>query len=169
MLTEAVPLAYALVGRKAEDLGVRVLFIKGPIAEAQGLRAPQASVDVDVLVDPVQREKLATALSELGCVDENPHRSPRVLPLHSWTHRHQKWPCELDLHDRFPGFFSDPRSTFEALWDRRRQESVAAHELPVPDPAGHSLVLALHCLRDPHASYFQAALDKLVDHCRPLF
>ena len=168
-LAEAVPLAYALVGRVAEDLGVRVLFIKGPVAEVQGLRGRQASVDVDALVDPARREELASALTELGWVDENPHRSPRVLPLHSWTHRHQRWPCELDLHDRFPGFFSDPQATFELMWSRRGLETVAGRELPAPDRVGHALILALHCLRDPHRPDYQAALARLVQRSRAAF
>jgi glycosyltransferase involved in cell wall biosynthesis len=168
-LVEAVPLAYALVHRAAEDLGIRVLFIKGPVARAQGLRGEHGSVDVDVLIDPARREALASALSELGWVDENPHRSPRVLELHSWTHRHARWPNELDLHDRFPGFFADPQSVFESLWSRHAETLVAGHLLPAPDPAGHALILALHGLRDPQYIFQQRALSDLVARVDRLF
>lgn len=149
-LAEAVPLAHALVDRVAVDVDVRVLFIKGPAAMRQGLRGPRASVDVDALVDPARRDRLAEHLTELGWVDENPYTSPTVLPMHSLTHRHPSWPCELDLHDRFPGFFDDPQDVFERLWERRQTVLVAGREIPCPDPAGHALVLALHSLRDPH-------------------
>ena len=168
VLSEAVPLAYALVARTAENLGIRVLFIKGPVAEEQGLRSKHTSVDVDVMVDPGRRQELASALTGLGWVDENPHTSPRVLPLHSWTHRHVRWPCELDLHDRFPGFFIDPQSAFDALWARRSEVTVAARVLPTPDVAGHSLILALHYLRDPHHAYNQNALARLAEHTAAL-
>lgn len=161
-LAEAVPLAYALVNRVAEDVGVRVLFIKGPVAREQGLREKQGSVDVDVMVDPTQRAELVRALAGLGWVDDNPHTSPRVLALHSWTYRHPRWPCELDVHDRFPGFFADPQTVFEALWARRTPATVAAQGLPAPDAAGHTLILALHALRDPHRAQHRAALDDLV-------
>ena len=161
-LPEAVPLAYALVNRVADNLGIRVLFIKGPVARLQGLRGEHISVDVDVMVDPARRDDLAAALSALGWVDENPHTSPRVLPLHSWTHRNPQWPCELDLHDRFPGFFAEPQAAFETLWSRRAHETVAAQGLPTPDVGGHVLVLALHALRDPHSASYQAALTNLV-------
>jgi hypothetical protein len=149
-LSEGVALAHALVARVAADHDIRVLFIKGPTATLQGLRVPRASVDVDALVDPAVRDRLAVSLTELGWVDEHPYTSPTVLPMHSLTHRHPSWPCELDLHDRFPGFFADPEDVFERLWERRQSVEVAAREIPCPDPAGQALVLALHALRDPH-------------------
>jgi len=147
-LSEAVPLAHALVDRLAQECDVRLLFIKGPTAVEQGLRAPRGSLDVDALVDPARRHLLVARLTDLGWVDEHPYTSPTVLPMHSMTHRHQRWPCELDLHDRFPGFFADPQHVFERLWERRATVTVAAREVPCPDPAGQALVLALHALRD---------------------
>jgi glycosyltransferase involved in cell wall biosynthesis len=168
-LAEAVPLAYTLVNRVATDVGVRLLFIKGPVAQQQGLRREHTSVDVDVMVDPSQRDSLAAALSKLGWVDENPHTSPRVLALHSWTYRHPRWPCELDVHDRFPGFFTDPQVVFESLWARRIEAPVAAQGVPAPDEAGHTLILALHALRDPHRAFHRAALDDLVSRAQTRF
>ncbi len=149
-LDEAVPLAHALVNRVARDQGVRLLFIKGPVAVAQGLRAERSSVDVDALVDPARRSVLAEALPTMGWVDEHPYTSPTVLPMHSLTFRHTRWPCELDLHDRFPGFLADPQEVFERLWETHSSVAVAAQEVPCPDRAGQALVLALHALRDPH-------------------
>lgn len=163
-LAEAVPLAHALVDRVAVDVDVRVLFIKGPAAQLQGLRTRRASVDVDILVDPSRRQVLAEPLIELGWVDENPYTSPTVLPMHSLTHRHPSWPCELDLHDRFPGFFDDPQDVFERLWERRQTVLVAGREVPCPDPAGHALVLALHSLRDPHDEAKAHELAMLESH-----
>ena len=160
-LTEAVPLAHALVARVAHAHDVRVLFIKGPAAAAQGLRPVRGSVDVDVLVDPMRRGLLAAALDDLGWVDENPYLSPTVLPQHSLTHRHESWPCELDLHDRFPGFFTAPQTVFETLWPRRTTVRVAGQDIPAPDRAGHALVLALHSLRDPHQVSRQIDLHDL--------
>jgi hypothetical protein len=162
-LSEAVSLAYALVGRVAADEQVRVLFIKGPTAQLQGLRSPRASVDVDVLVDPARQDRLADRLIGLGWVDEHPYTSPTVLPMHSSTHRHPSWPCELDLHDRFPGFFAEPQAVFDRLWERRSSVEVAAQSIPCPDVAGQTLVLALHALRDPHDPGKAAELSALVE------
>ncbi len=53
-LDEGVPLGYALVARLAADHGIRALAIKGPTLSALGLRPPRQSLDVDVLVDPVE-------------------------------------------------------------------------------------------------------------------
>jgi hypothetical protein len=169
LLSEAVPLAHALVARVADDLDVRLLFIKGPVAAAQGLREPRDSVDVDALVDPARRSLLAEGLTELGWVDERPYTSPTVLPMHSLTHRHPAWVCELDLHDRFPGFFTDPQEVFDRLWERRRSVEVAGHEIPCPDPAGQALVLALHALRDPHDVGKADELGALADRVRATF
>jgi len=160
-LAEAVPLAHALVARAARDHDVRVLFIKGPVAAEQGLRPVRPSVDVDVLVDPMRRGLLAAVLDDLGWVDENPYLSPTVLPQHSLTHRHESWPCELDLHDRFPGFFADPQAVFETLWPRRTTVRVAGQDISAPDRVGHALVLALHSLRDPHEASRQVDLHDL--------
>jgi glycosyltransferase involved in cell wall biosynthesis len=161
-LSEGVPLAHAVVDRLARDHDVRVLFIKGPTASAQGLRAERLSLDVDALVDPARRGVLAEALTELGWVDENPYTSPTVLPMHSLTHRHPKWPCELDLHDRFPGFFADPQDVFEQLWARRSTVEVAAQQISCTDRTAQALVLALHALRDPHDPSKAAELTDLV-------
>jgi Uncharacterised nucleotidyltransferase len=165
-LAEAVPLAHALVGRIADDVDVRVLFIKGPTAELQGLRVTRSSVDVDALVDPARRHLLADRLTELGWVDEHPYTSPTLLPMHSLTHRHPSWPCELDLHDRFPGFFAEPQVVFDRLWARRTTVQVAGQDIPCPDPPGQTLVLALHALRDPHDPGRAGDLTRLVERVR---
>jgi len=131
------------------------------VAAEQGLRPVRPSVDVDVLVDPMRRGLLAAVLDDLGWVDENPYLSPTVLPQHSLTHRHESWPCELDLHDRFPGFFADPQAVFETLWPRRTTVRVAGQDISAPDRVGHGLVLALHSLRDPHEASRQVDLHDL--------
>lgn len=165
-LAEAVPLAHALVSRIAADTQVRVLFIKGPTAELQGLRVPRSSVDVDALVDPARRHLLADRLTALGWVDEHPYTSPTLLPMHSLTHRHPSWACELDLHDRFPGFFGEPQHVFDRLWDRRTTVEVAGQAIPCPDAAGQALVLALHALRDAHDPVKELDLTRLVEKVR---
>jgi hypothetical protein len=168
-LVEAVALAHAMVDRVARDHDVRVLFIKGPAATAQRLRAARISVDVDLLVDPLRRSVLAEALGELTWVDEHPYTSPTVLPMHSLAFRSPRWSCELDLHDRFPGFFAEPQAMFETLWDRHVVADVAARDIPCPDLAAHSLFLALNSLRDPHHSTKAAELDFLVSRVRGIF
>jgi Uncharacterised nucleotidyltransferase len=157
------------VDRVARDHDVRVLFIKGPTAVAQELRSDRISLDVDALVDPARRSVLAEALADLGWVDENPYTSPTVLPMHSLTFRHPKWPCELDLHDRFPGFFAEPQVVFDRLWARRGSVEVAARQIPCPDRTAQALVLALHALRDPHDETKRSEMDEVAERIRRRF
>ena len=91
-------------------------------------------------------------LAELGWVDEHPYTSPTILPMHSLACRNDAWPCELDIHDRFPGLFAEHQVVFERLWSRRVSIRLAAQEVPVADPAAHVLVLALNCLKEIHLS-----------------
>jgi hypothetical protein len=85
-----------------------------------------------------------------------------VLPRHSLTLRHPTWPCELDLHDRFPGLFADRQANFERLWERRTRVEVAAQEIWGPDLLSHAVILALHSLRDPYDTGKRADLAELV-------
>ena len=146
-LSEAVPLAHAVVDRVARDSQVRVMFIKGPAAQKQGLRTQRSSVDVDAFVDPAGIEVLTTRLGELGWTDQQ--YSTPTAPSYSRTRRHASWPCELDLHTSFPGLYGHQQHVFERLWARHEHVSVAGLAIPCLDPQAHSLILALNCLRDP--------------------
>ena len=149
-----------MVDRAARDVGARVLFIKGPVLTAQGLRAQHESVDVDVLVEPARLDDLLGALHGLGWTVPVEPTSAHVLPLHSTTLRHASWGCELDVHDRFPGFLAEPSEVFEALWERRTTERVAHRAVPCPDVVAHGLIAALHWLRDGRS----AATDEKLAH-----
>ena len=167
-LPEAVPLAHALLLRVAQDSDVRVLFIKGPAAVAQGLRSSGTSTDVDALVDPLRLERLRERLAELGWVDPHPHSTPTASD-YSRTHRHPSWPCELDLHVTFPGLYADRRAVFERLWARRATVGVAGQMIACPDVQAHTLILALNCLRDPLRPGKSAALEALAERVTTTF
>jgi hypothetical protein len=156
-LPEGVGLLHALVARVAEESGIRVLFIKGPILAMQGLRPDRPSVDVDVLVDPSRFEDAQQVLREHGWRIDVPSTGAHVMTFHSKAYRHDTWPCEIDVHDRFPGFFADPQVVFEALWARRTTATIAGREIPCPDLLGNAAIAALHGLRDP--SYERSKRD----------
>jgi hypothetical protein len=141
----------------AEESGIRVLFIKGPILAMQGLRPERPSVDVDVLVDPSRFEDAQQILREHGWRIDVPSTGAHVMTFHSKTYRHDTWPCEIDVHDRFPGFFAEPQVVFEALWARRTTATIAGREVPCPDLLGNAAIAALHALRDP--SYERSRRD----------
>ena len=98
-------------------------------------------------------------------------RSSRPRPwccrLHSTTLRHPQWGCELDVHDRFPGFLAEPAEVFEALWERRTTARIAHRDVPCPDVVAHGAVAALHWLRDGWAEATQEKLDYLVRALEP--
>ncbi len=168
LLAEAVPLAHAVVDRVAAEQGVRVVFVKGPIAVAQGLRSARTSVDVDVLVAPADLDGLVAALHAIGWDDEQVYGTPTAA-TYSRTIRHLRWPCELDLHVRFPGLLAAPEEVFERLWDRHDTAPVAARELPCLDRTAQALILAVNALRDPQATDKQTELDDLVGRVRDSF
>ena len=160
-LPESVHLLHAVVDRSARDAGARVLFIKGPVLTQQGLREPHTSVDVDVLAEPATMPRLLDALAGLGWRVAVEPTSALVLPLHSTTLRHESWGCELDVHDRFPGFLAEPTDVFEALWDRRTTVEIAHRQVPCPDEVAHGTIAALHWLRDGWTSATQEKLNYL--------
>jgi hypothetical protein len=168
-LSEAIPLLHGLIDEVARALGVRVLFIKGPILTAQGLRSTHQSVDVDVLVDPERLSDLQQGLERLGWAVRVPSTSAQVLPPHSATYAHPVWPCEVDVHNRFPGFLAEPQATFESLWAHRTIATVAGREVPCLEPVAHFAIACLHVLRDLGSPGKRDELDRLVEVAKAMF
>lgn len=167
-MSEAVLLAHALAARLAELESVRILFIKGPTAVALGARPPRPSTDVDALCEPGGLEKLGPALERCGWrrrVPEEAHPqfvySAKFLFEHSAHYIHDEWPCDLDIHFNFPGFFAPEQDVFEALWQRHTTTLLANYSLPCPDFLGQTLIVALHALREPGAERSHADLAHL--------
>ena len=150
-IPEAVLLGHALVARVAEDLGVRVFFIKGPASVLQGLRLPKVSVDVDAFVAPSDTPLLLAGLRKRGWRERAVDPDERAFPRHSTTIDHPSWPCCIDVHFRFPGMDGDPAECFEAMWAETGFLELAGQPVRVPSrPLGIS-ILALHALRAPQA------------------
>lgn len=146
-LREAGELVHALVGHRADALGIRMLVIKGPASRLQGLRPPGVSNDVDVWVDPERRDALVADLAAIGWERRDEYSGPDLIDRHSVTLWHRRWACEIDVHDRFPGFCLPPAELFARLWEARVPVEVAHRPLAAPRPDQHALLLALHALR----------------------
>ncbi|MBT2248073.1 nucleotidyltransferase family protein [Arthrobacter sp. BHU FT2] len=159
-VSEGVLLGHALVARVAEDLGVRVFFIKGPASVQLGLRRPKISNDVDVFAAPDDLEVLLEGLRDRGW-RERPVDPDRLLPTHSVTVDHPEWPCCVDIHFRFPGMESGAAECFEVMWAQTQELELAGHTLRVPlEPLG-IVILALHALRTPHLAASRQELEHL--------
>ena len=147
-LDEAVELATAWVARLGETAGIRLLIVKGAALARMGLRQPRVSADVDVLVDPSRFDDYCALLTSAGWAErELPFISTQVS-AHSLTYVSDGWPCDIDIHSYFPGFLTDYRTVFNALWSRSQRLSFAHREVDVPDRLSSILVAALHSLRD---------------------
>lgn len=143
---ESVLLSAALVAHVCEDLQVRILFIKGPVAVQVGVRPSGDSSDIDLLVEP---EKIQTLVEGLGARGWQPRwdGDNRAHPLHSVTMYHPRWPTDIDIHFAFPGIEEPEESYFPKLWEHRQVFSVAARPVFGLDLAGATIIQALHSLR----------------------
>lgn len=163
-LASAGELATALVAHVARGCGVRALAIKGATLQRYGLRDERISSDVDILVEPGGLEAVLAELAERGWRD-------RPLPFinsqtdrHSVTLSHDGWPCDLDVHYRFPGFAFPPERVFDELWAHRSAMDFAGRSVDVPDRLSSILILGLHSLRDRRSRpRHQRELEGLAD------
>jgi hypothetical protein len=146
---EATALAHALMAQIARDAGIRLLAIKGPVANHYGLRRPRVSSDADVLVEPERHEDLCRLLEARGWHLRVGRDTPALLPQHSLTFIHGSWPCDVDVHRMFPGFFAEPDVVFDALWNSRATMPVAHIEMYAPSRAGAAVIGMLHAVRNP--------------------
>lgn len=165
-LAEARELVAASVAARASENDVRLLLIKGPTLASHGLRDPRESVDVDVLIAP---DELTTFIRGLESSGWHPYAlspAPPVIPEHSVTLVHERWPLELDVHHRFPGFLAEPQRVFDEFWKRRQQFQQAHQLVAMPDLASSILVAALNYERDPVRC--AGTLDSLRERSRKL-
>lgn len=159
-----MPLGHAWAQRVADEIGVRILMIKGPVPALHGLRPRRVSGDVDVLVEPAGFDRFVSALEDAGWRERPATFASARFTLHSRSLIRDTWPCDIDVHSCFPGFLADPTVVFEALWARRVQVDLAHQSCDAPDRLGSALILALHCLRGGSTDRrYAAELDFLVD------
>jgi hypothetical protein len=164
-LTDATLLAHSLGSLVGQELSVRVLSIKGPAADHHALRPARISVDADLLVEPAQFRVFCAALEARGWHERVARSTPSILEPHSRTYIHPEWPCDIDVHERFPGFFASPGAVFDELWSRREALTIGNAVVAIPSLSASAVIGALHALRnmsDPrHSGEWRAVLDAL--------
>ncbi|WP_375163780.1 nucleotidyltransferase family protein [Herbiconiux gentiana] len=164
--SEAVPLVTGLVAKRLGTAGVDALIIKGLAAELQGLRAARTYADVDVIAHPAAAQRAISALAKEGWQPRVTLWTADKLEMHSVTLVHERWPCDIDVHHRFPGFLAPPGEVFDLLWQRREQIEVAHSPAFIPDTAASAAILGLHGLRKPNAPRSKVELGQLVERLR---
>jgi hypothetical protein len=165
-LTAGVHLAHAHIEAVATKSGLEVLAIKGPVLNQLELRPRRESSDVDVLSSSGDRALLIDAMSQGGWAARPVTTGGRVLPTHAIHLIHPSWPCDIDAHDRYPGFFAEPEFVFRLFWDRRSRATIAGRSVQTPDLLGHILIAAVHGLREPERQRNRAELDYLTARVR---
>ncbi len=146
-LAAAVVLVHAWCGTQLESSGLRGLFIKGPALAQQGLRADRISSDVDILACPDDFDDICALLRESGWMPRPSAYAGDFYDDHSITFVHEEWPCDIDVHRRYPGFLADPGIVFERLWADRVALTFAHVECWTCDRPANALIMALHGLR----------------------
>lgn len=165
-LTEAVPLAHALVAAVAASADIATLAIKGPVLSCYGLRGARPSADADILVAPDRLGELVELLAAYGWRERYERPIARILDDHSVTLTHHDWPCDVDLHWYFPGMLADPAAAFAFLWGGRSTVQLAHCAIPAPRRVDAAAIAALHALRHPESVRHRADLDDLVRRLR---
>lgn len=141
-------LAHARAAHLARTHGIRLLSIKGPVADHYRLRPPRSAADADVWVEPARFEDFARVLEAEGWHTRVARGAPTVLQPHSRTYIHDEWGCDIDLHHAFPGFFAPADQVFELLWSGRYQLHVGNFTVMTPSWAGAAMIAALRGLRN---------------------
>jgi hypothetical protein len=160
-MREAVTLAHVLASSVARRNDIRVLSIKGPTLAAHGLRDERYYADADVFVDPARLSDFVTLLNERGWVERFERPTARILADHSVTLVHPLWPCDIDVHWYFPGYFAEAEGVFDMLWSRRMSMPLAGASIIMPDLAASASIAALHYLRHPHSPRHQEEMAEL--------
>jgi hypothetical protein len=164
----AISLAHALAADIAESLGMDYLVIKGIGGQLHGLQVERVPSDVDVLVRPTDFDELGRALIERGWRQRPADADTLAFPRHSASFFHPSWPCDIDVHFRFPGFEADATSVFNALWEQRDPFSVAGRWIARPGREASLIILALHYLRSIWVERHSNEYAELLAHAQSM-
>ena len=162
-LAEAVPLGTVWLQRLLTDAGVRSLVIKGPAFVELGVRTPKRSNDIDLLVAPEDRGRVAGLLEDAGWQSIS-HWFPPALDdvIYSVTYAHPSFPASVDVHHYYSGVFARADG-FEALWSQRVGVAMA-HSQVVTMPSAHALIFeALNKFKAAGVDQWDATARAVVD------
>jgi hypothetical protein len=159
----AVELGSALVSFVAEESGMRSLLIKGHALAEHRLREPRRYADIDVWIAPESVDEFVGSLRERGWRERGPNWVLDRVGSHSVTLINDLWPCDIDVHRRFPGFLAPDEVVFDELWRRRTTIRVGGRDVTTTDRAGNAAVLALHSMRQEWNRHRDTEFQHLVE------
>jgi hypothetical protein len=145
-----------------KELHIRAMLGGAPVLNAHGLLAPAISRFASIVVDPASIRHLRKALLARGWHDANSSRTPRVLPSARLAMRHPDEAAGLILYAVIPGFFADPETTFDVVWERHKEVPLRGHTVRTLGRI-NSAILASHDGLDGRASRARSNFDYFVD------
>ena len=167
-MADAVTLANAMLAREGRRRGWRYVIIKGRPATDSGLRSKASCSDVDILPTPEHREAVGRFLEGLGWRTRPVDSHDNGFPIHGISYFHPGWPCDIDVHAYLPGCDRPTDQVVEALTAAGATAQMANEVVPVPDVAGHVVVLATSVLRSDDAGVGRRLVDELVQRAAEL-
>lgn len=144
-LSVRVAFAHAATQHLADETGVDLLHVKGPVLDPSLSAHRSGSSDADVLVRPAHVDRLLGTMRRHGWVMVTDFRTGSVFE-HAATLRHASFGY-VDVHRHFPGIAVPPPAAFERLWADRGGILIAGHEVAVPSVPAQALLLVLHAGR----------------------
>ncbi|WP_290217848.1 nucleotidyltransferase family protein [Corynebacterium atrinae] len=146
-LADRIRLAHASVEYLANQLEIRLIHFKGPLAALAFPSRPSGMGDVDILVDPARLLELVEALKSEGWQANEEPLYPELT--HALTISDSAcFRCTFDLHVRYPGITLGDQDAFEILWKHRTRLMLAGHRLFTLDKPAHALILLLESARN---------------------
>ena len=146
-----IRLAHAALQAAADELGIRVLHIKGPALDESLLRSvngePQLrdSTDADVLVEPRDARRFIKAMKNHGWRQYTTFTSGSPCG-HAATMWHEQLGY-ADIHRYFPGIGIPAEESFMRMWRARHGVPLARRMSWVPSVEHQRLILLLHAAR----------------------
>lgn len=160
-LAAAGELASAWSAAIAQRLGVRILILKGASLARYGIRRPRVSGDVDVLVEPARFDEFCAALVSAGWSSRETPEIGAARTQHSSAFVNANWPCDIDVHRRFPGFLVSDSAAFEQLWESRSATHFGHFPASIPSRNASILVALLHQLRNGPSRLDQSEMNEI--------
>ncbi|MFC9917122.1 hypothetical protein [Agromyces binzhouensis] len=154
-----IHLGRAAVQTLADQVGVRLIHIKGDTVDRSIRPNSPPGTDVDVMVHPDQVSVLDRALRahDWRIYSTFVGGSPFG---HAQTYVHDTWGY-LDVHRSFPGIGLDAARAFDHLWFSRGAVDVARIRCPVPDVSAQAVISILNAARSRRPSGLERAWPDL--------
>lgn len=165
---EAVTLASAMLAREGRRRGWRYVIIKGRPATVTGLRDKAVSSDVDILPAPEHIEQVGAFLESLGWQQRPMDNHDNGFPIHGTSYFHEGWPCDVDVHSYVPGCDRPTGEVVDALTAAGQTVLMATEAVPVPDLAGHVVILATSALRSEDVDTGRRQAERLSERAAEL-